>query len=168
MDALTRPHGVTGSLQMSSRSGLAVQGGSSETFENRKYCCLVETTFESAGLFAGTSKVFSRLCLPLPKQLRQFLNTIKKNHRGEAGSRYNLPVRTPTLRQLTSPRTTEIFDPSGRPHSSPDPGLDQPAAFLHIAGALHPLAERAEEVPPQRRHRQQDQRPAAVECMGGF
>ena len=49
-----------------------------------------------------------------------------------------------------------------------EPGRDQAAAFLHSAGTLHPLPERAEEIPPQRRHRQQDQRPAAVERMGGF
>ena len=47
-------------------------------------------------------------------------------------------------------------------------GLDQPAALLHIARALHPLGKRAEELPPQRRHRQKDQRPAPVERVGGF
>jgi hypothetical protein len=47
---------------MSSRSGLAVQGGSSAAFESRKYCCLDETTFESAALFAGTQVRLHSLC----------------------------------------------------------------------------------------------------------
>lgn len=46
--------------------------------------------------------------------------------------------------------------------------LDQPAAILHVARALHPLAERAEVLVPQRWNRQQDQPPATVERMVGF
>jgi len=47
-------------------------------------------------------------------------------------------------------------------------GLDQPAALLHVTRGLHRSTQRAEELTPQHRHRQQDQRPARIERMGGF